>query len=889
MGNRRYSGERPRGLDELRGPEHFCFLCESQQEQEAVAASFFRTGTGKRGIFLTTPEARSALQNTRGAVEDPLPLILVPPQGAVGPAIVTDMLSGALSSLRVEGHEVGRILVDVSAVCGTNPRPADIAEYECRIGRLIGDLPLLVCCAYRREHFPSRLIKQAIYSHPLLLHRDHLFRNGRPIPPDRYLQSDPEAGEIDSLIDALQDQAAMDRERELMVELLRLTNTGSEVGEFMRVLTAFLRNWSGCRMVGIRLVSGGDFPYSEAQGLDDGILSNENLLCREAFTLAPDRTPQMEADCLCIEVLRGTAPSFQPYFTAAGSFWTNSLREFRELQAERRCSTVNRCLVQGYESLALIPLRLGKETFGLLQFCDLQPGCFTRPLILLLERIAGSVSVALAQRRAERKLRRSEEALRLSESRYRTIMEMANSPIFIADASTGLLLEANRKALEMLGCTLEEVRRMHQSDLHPPDEREAAQASFARFTLQQSGFADHLTLYTRSGKRVPVEISATTIIVGSQRLVLGIFRDVTERRRMEGELRSALFEAESSRDEIETILRSVGDGLLVIDNRDAILRMNAEAERLLGFTFREALDHSSDGWISNLGNGEGVRKLLREPLTGALPVEFEISRQEAASPRILQARVSVLQRREGGGGGRVILLRDVTRERDLDRMKSDFISTAAHELRTPLTAILGYSELLLDHDSEERFDGIERREFLEEIYDKGESLARIVGELLDISRIEGGQPIPLEKTPCRLAELVSRVVYRYRTLSPRHTFELDLCENRPEEFLLDRGKMVQVLENLLSNAVKYSAPGTCISIDGTLGDGCYRLTVSDQGKGMTSDQVERIFDKFYRADASHTAVGGLGLGMSIARHIVEAHGGGIRVRKIGRASCRERV
>lgn len=210
------------------------------------------------------------------------------------------------------------------------------------------------------------------------------------------------------------------------------------------------------------------------------------------------------------------------------------------------------------------------------------------------------------------------------------------------------------------------------------------------------------------------------------------------------------------------------------------------------------------------------------------------------------------------------------------RMRSEFISTAAHELRTPLAAIQGYAELLLSDHGAVNFAPDKQREFIAIIHNRAEALSRIIDELLDLSRIEAGQKIRLELRPCNLAEVITTVVADFQTRFPDRSFELRLSPDCRHLCWGDPGRMRQVMENLLDNAVKY-APAGVITAGCSPGSGHCRISVSDQGIGMSPQQTERVFDQFYRADASNTAVSGLGLGLSIVRHIVEGHGGRIEV------------
>jgi signal transduction histidine kinase len=334
-------------------------------------------------------------------------------------------------------------------------------------------------------------------------------------------------------------------------------------------------------------------------------------------------------------------------------------------------------------------------------------------------------------------------------------------------------------------------------------------------------------------------------------------------------LRRALAEAEEERDRIDAILRSLADPLLLVDPRGRIVKVNAVAEGLfssagVGRPLAEVVDNAP------------LRDLVKMTLKGdgeGNAVDLELFHPEYAAPRVFQARLFPVAGKGREGAGAVAVLQDVTRLREMDRMKSDFISTAAHELRTPITVILGFCELLA---SARDFSEEERQGFLHTIIDRAEWLSRLVNELLDLSRLERGGTIPLQATECALDELLLPMVKQYRTLHPRHVFSLCL-PTPPPRLTVDAVKIGQVLDNLLSNAVKYSPEGGPVEIRGEIdGESC-RLTVIDHGIGMSPQQSARMFDSFYRADFSNTAVGGLGLGMAIVRGIVEAHGGHLRV------------
>jgi signal transduction histidine kinase len=209
-----------------------------------------------------------------------------------------------------------------------------------------------------------------------------------------------------------------------------------------------------------------------------------------------------------------------------------------------------------------------------------------------------------------------------------------------------------------------------------------------------------------------------------------------------------------------------------------------------------------------------------------------------------------------------------------EKMTRDFISSAAHEFRTPLTSIMGFSELLLSQQQAVELQTDEHQVYLGYILENAKKLQGIVDTLLDLDCFHSGQGINLNKSVCRIENVV------VETLFPFH-------EERGRRYLLrlskgetvvsiDRKKIQLVLKELLQNAFKFSYESP-VCIYGCLVGECYQLCVEDEGEGMTCEQVESVFEPFYRADSSNTSPEGLGLGLTWAKGIVEAHGGTIRV------------
>ena len=338
------------------------------------------------------------------------------------------------------------------------------------------------------------------------------------------------------------------------------------------------------------------------------------------------------------------------------------------------------------------------------------------------------------------------------------------------------------------------------------------------------------------------------------------------------ELEKALNDTAQARDRIDGIVKSVADGLIVTDIYNRVILMNRTAEDLLGVRLSEVIDRPIDFSIQDETLRDRVRSTL-EKKTEGYAFDFELPSDDPKHPRIMRARTSVITDKEGNQTGIVTIIHDVTHEREVDRMKTEFISTAAHELRTPLTSIQGFSEIMLTRDdiSEE-----EKKRFLAYINKQSVSLTLIVSDLLDIARIESGRGFTLNKIAFDISDTIEQVVPYFKENAPEHRFEV-VSPSGPIEVHADKQKIEQVLKNLLGNAVKYSPKGGLIRVISTVSMSQCEIAVEDHGIGMSTEEVEKIFDKFYRVDASNTAIEGTGLGMTIVKYIVEAHGGRIWV------------
>ena len=396
-----------------------------------------------------------------------------------------------------------------------------------------------------REPTAAQLVEAA--SRGILFETVHRRKDGSRFPVEVSSQG-ATIGGTRMLISVIRDSTERKRtelEREASVEFLRLANESRGTGDLVRMAVTFFRELSGCQAVGIRLREGEDFPYYESAGFPQEFVRGENSLCSRdgagEIRRAASGNPLL--DCMCGNVIRGRFDPAQPFFSAEGSFWTNSTTQLlvSSSEADRQARTRNRCHGEGYESVALIPLRLGEERLGLLQLNDRRPGRFTPEAIALWERLADYLAVALAKYRAE-------EALRESERRYSALFAnkingMAHCRI-ITDAKGRpvdyRILQINEAYERIIGIRREAVEGRRVKEVFPEIgdyafdyigiygkiALEGGEIKFEEF-FEATG--QYLSVYAYSP--LPGEFAA-------------IFSDVTERKLAEEELHRAHDELE---------------------------------------------------------------------------------------------------------------------------------------------------------------------------------------------------------------------------------------------------------------------------------------------------------------------------------------------------------
>lgn len=353
--------------------------------------------------------------------------------------------------------------------------------------------------------------------------------------------------------------------------------------------------------------------------------------------------------------------------------------------------------------------------------------------------------------------------------------------------------------------------------------------------------------------------------------ILGGGTAVAGRRLRESERRSQITTARQS-----ALIDSTLDGISLTDADGNILIMNAPIVRMgseLGMPLDGTVPERLLAIADDVTEPERYRRRMRELAnnpTEPASDEFEI----AATGRVYRGYADPVTDASGRFAGRIWTLREVTADRELDRMRDAFVATVSHELRTPLTSIAGFVEML-----QAEKDGMseDARTYLRVIGRSSERLQHLVEDLLLMAQIEARR-LELNWEPTNVGALARLAVESSRPVAEKKEVTIDVAIGGAPEIRADPSRVAQVLDNLVSNAVKFTPKGGSVSVVVDADENAARLVVSDSGFGIPADEQDMVFSRFFRArNAMENAIPGTGLGLAITKALVERHGGQISV------------
>jgi len=365
--------------------------------------------------------------------------------------------------------------------------------------------------------------------------------------------------------------------------------------------------------------------------------------------------------------------------------------------------------------------------------------------------------------------------------------------------------------------------------------------------------------------------------VSPDREITGEERDELERAsksitEIETQLREKVEEISRGRDYFETVLKGMAEGVLVVDGRGRILMVNDALRQFLSLPL-QVTDRTPLEIIRNAELEGAIRKVIQEGKS----TTFELNLPAPGGKTFEVHVVGILpspegKRREGDEvKGAIAVFHEITRLKELERIRQDFVANVSHELRTPLTTIKGYAETLLEGALKEEV----AFQFVQVIKRHTDRLAKIVEDLLTLSKIESRE-FQLKVEHLSLSDLIGEVLDVVR--DPAEKKKMSLSYDKLASPLFVRGDhhyLEQVFVNLLDNAIKYGREGGRITIS-TIEKSPTEIEISvqDDGIGIPKEDLPRIFERFYRVDKGRSQeLGGTGLGLSIVKHIVQVHGG----------------
>lgn len=337
--------------------------------------------------------------------------------------------------------------------------------------------------------------------------------------------------------------------------------------------------------------------------------------------------------------------------------------------------------------------------------------------------------------------------------------------------------------------------------------------------------------------------------------------------RMGRQLKTFITALNQEKEQLSGILSSMADGVITIDRKMDILVTNPPAQQFLQ-TWK--YEHGAE-----IEGSDGLPAEMNELFERVVTLEKEQFLEIAIQGRYWVVVMTPLYNKQFVRGA-VAVLRDMTKERQMDKLRDDFIANVSHELRTPIAMLQGYSEAIVDDiaESEE-----EKKEIAQIIYDESLRMGRLVNELLDLARLESGQ-MKLHLDHVSIGTFIERVVRKFYGLAKDKEIALSYeISEFEDQIMIDPDRIEQVLTNLIDNAIRHTPNNGFVKVFVRSEENGVKIDVQDNGSGIPGEDLPFVFERFYKADKARTRgkKGGTGLGLAIAKNIVEAHGGQITV------------
>jgi PAS domain S-box-containing protein len=521
---------------------------------------------------------------------------------------------------------------------------------------------------------------------------------------------------------------------------------------------------------------------------------------------------------------------------------------------------------EGVVAALAVPIILEQELIGIIFVANRTASVFTEHDEAVLLRLALPAALALRNARLVGELEQERDLLTVrsrelarSEAQLRGIVQAATDGILTVDRH-GHITSVNRAAQLMFGY---EARDLLAQELHLliPTPAEALETPGGPGPAAAP--RSEMDGVRQDGSRFPIELSVSVVRTELDHFFAVVVQDITERKR-----------AQETSLRLASIVESSDDAIIGWSPDLRITSWNPGAERMCGYAAEEALGqplpilvpadrrHEIGGFVERLRRGEhlqGQETVWLRKDGRPVDVSLTISASRDKADRLT---------------GFSAIARDVTERKAIERLKDEFLATVSHELRTPLSAIRGHIELVLDGDAGPVTDL--QRQFLDIATQSTDRLGALINDLLDMEKIEAGK-MQIRQEPVDLAVVLHGVVATFRHEAERKglAFHAEIADRLV--VIGDQDRLIQVFANLVSNAIKYTPRGE-LGVRAIRRDGQAVVVVHDTGIGIAAEDRPQLFSKFFRSqDPAVRVAGGTGLGLVIAKGIVERHGGTIEV------------
>lgn len=331
------------------------------------------------------------------------------------------------------------------------------------------------------------------------------------------------------------------------------------------------------------------------------------------------------------------------------------------------------------------------------------------------------------------------------------------------------------------------------------------------------------------------------------------------------------------RDDVIDTIQSLSMGLVMVNKNQRITQMNHSALKIFGLKKEDLLGGKT---FDSVVKDQTVQGILRRALQEETEVAEEVTLPNVDNPdlhHVFQVQSAMVRSDSGEAIGTATIFNDITEIKNVDKMKTAFVSTVSHELRTPLTSIKGFISTLVQ-DTDGYYTNDDRREFYGIIDTECDRLRRLIDDLLNVSRIESGATLEMTPAPFNLRETLEKVmlIQNGSTYKRNHTLSWHLEPDVPEVIVADQDKVEQIFHNLVGNALKYAPGGGPVEVNGRMlpGNDLIEFAITDKGIGMNESFLKKVGEKFARADNRDTrTIGGTGIGLFLVKAFVEGHGG----------------